>query len=178
MNGFSGTPSLEQRALKDHERPLVLKQRLGLMQRLSDDRGVSAVEFALVAPVLLLALLGSVDLGMAEYERMTMDHALRSGAQAAILDPGAASVLNKTQSTISRNFALNSTSTLSDKSVSVSATRFCACPEANSIEVACSTTCTGSAPTFVYYRLTAAKMYKGAILPTLTLSASAQVQIR
>jgi pilus assembly protein CpaE len=54
--------------------------------------GVSAVEFALVAPVMIGALLGMVDIGMAINERMSIDHVVRAAAQVAISDPGAATV--------------------------------------------------------------------------------------
>ncbi len=36
--------------------------------------GVLAVEFALFAPVLFFALAAAVDVGRAEYERMTIEH--------------------------------------------------------------------------------------------------------
>lgn len=54
--------------------------------------GVSAVEFALIAPVMIGALLGMVDVGMAIGERMSIDHVVRAAAQVAISDPGAATV--------------------------------------------------------------------------------------
>lgn len=48
---------------------------------LRDERGVSAVEFALTAPVLLISLLGVVDVGTAVYKRADMEAALRAGIQ-------------------------------------------------------------------------------------------------
>lgn len=54
--------------------------------------GVSAVEFALIAPVMIGALLGMVDIGMAISERMSIDHVVRAAAQVATSDPGAATV--------------------------------------------------------------------------------------
>ena len=52
------------------------------------EAGVSAVEFALFAPILFFALVAAVDVGLAEYERMTIDHVLRAGAQSAMVDQG------------------------------------------------------------------------------------------
>jgi Flp pilus assembly protein TadG len=56
--------------------------RLHFIQRfLRDERGVSAVEFALTVPILLISLLGVVDIGTAVYKRSDMEAALRSGVQ-------------------------------------------------------------------------------------------------
>ena len=45
------------------------------------DSGVSAVEFALVSPVLMFAFLGVADIGFLSYQRGDMESALRSGVQ-------------------------------------------------------------------------------------------------
>ena len=53
-----------------------------LIKRFSQDRrGVSAIEFALVVPVLLISLLGVVDIGNIVYQRGDMESALRAGIQ-------------------------------------------------------------------------------------------------
>jgi pilus assembly protein CpaE len=142
------------------------------------DRGVSAVEFALFAPVLIIALVTSVDLGLAEYERMTIDHALRTGAQSAMSDPGTTEVRRIAESAASRNFTVSSGSSLSAGALVLNVSRYCACPEATTTPVACSTTCAGLAATFIYYRLTAGKIYVGMIIPSITLQPSLQVQVR
>jgi len=49
------------------------------------DRGQSLVEFALVAPVLLVILLGVVDLGRAIYYYNTLSNLAREGARAGIV---------------------------------------------------------------------------------------------
>ena len=142
------------------------------------DAGVSAVEFALFAPVLFFALVAAVDLGVAEYERMTIDHALRAGAQSAMADQGADAVLKVVQSTASKNFTLSDQTAPSATALTVSVARFCACAENTGVEVACSTTCAGSSPTFIYYRLSGAKIYDGMTMPDMTLNPTVQVQIR
>ena len=40
------------------------------------------------------------------------------------------------------------------------------------------TICTGTVPTFIYYRMSAAKDYSGMIVPSFPLQAAAQVQVR
>lgn len=156
--------------------------RMGLRARLARWRrceaGVSAVEFALFAPILFFALVAAVDLGLAEYERMTIDHALRAGAQSAMVDQGPDAVLKVVQNTASRNFAISTQPTPSAKALSVTVKRFCACANNTAVEVACSTTCSGSAPTFIYYRLSGTKIYDGMIMPDITLGPTVQVQVR
>lgn len=141
--------------------------------------GVSAVEFALVAPILAFLLLAGVDLGRAISERMAMDHALRAGAQTAVADPGAAAVLEVIERTAETNFTLESEQTDGgDAPVRLTATKFCACPEAVDTAVTCTTVCTGSNPTFIYYRMTGAKTYTGWIMPAFDFDRAMQVQIR
>lgn len=147
--------------------------------RTSED-GVTAVEFAFVAPVLALALVAMADLGFALFERMTIDHVLRAGAQAAMSDPGEERVLQVLQSTLSQSAT---PSHLSFNTVK----RYCACPEDADVDPAiapdCTTvTCANSAPSYVYYRMEASKPYQAMslpeILPDFQLSSSVQVQVR
>jgi Flp pilus assembly pilin Flp len=55
-----------------------------------DQEGASLVEFALVAPVLLLVLVGILDLGRAVNAYVTVSNAAREGSHYAILHPTAA----------------------------------------------------------------------------------------
>ena len=57
----------------------------------TSDRGVSAVEFALVAPVLLMTLLGAVDFGRLFYLRQGLECAAQAGARYYVLNTTAAS---------------------------------------------------------------------------------------
>jgi Flp pilus assembly protein TadG len=59
------------------------------------DRGASAVEFALLLPVLLLLLFGIVDFGRAINAQITLTQAAREGARVAALGQSAASVQNR-----------------------------------------------------------------------------------
>ena len=141
--------------------------------------GVSAVEFALVAPVLGFSLIATIDLGRGLTERMAIDHALRAGAQSAFNDPGAPTVLEVVRSAAAMNFTLdNGMPVAGTDPLSVATIRFCACPENVGFAVACSTVCNGAKPTFIYYRMSAQKTYRGRLIPTMTFNRSAQVQIR
>lgn len=50
-------------------------------------RGTTAVEFALIAPVLMTMILGVLMLGMAYYEGATMQWSLERNMRAVMLDP-------------------------------------------------------------------------------------------
>ena len=54
------------------------------MQKLNE-RGVAAAEFALVLPVLLLILFGTIEFGMMMYGREIVTNATREGARAGIV---------------------------------------------------------------------------------------------
>lgn len=49
------------------------------------EQGQSLVEIALVLPVLLICLLGTVDLGRAVYADITLSNAVREGGRAAVV---------------------------------------------------------------------------------------------
>ena len=68
-----------------------LKRRLAGLGR--DARGVSAVEFALVSPVLILILAGAVDLGGAIYAKFQLDCAVNAAVDYAMVN---ASSVNST----------------------------------------------------------------------------------
>ncbi len=158
--------------------PSTLRKKAGELK--TSEAGASAVEFALIAPVLALGLVATADLGLAIHERMTIDHVLRAGAQAALADPGAAQVQKVLVSTLAQSPRLASATLPAVK-------RYCTCPENADVapEAApqCGTvTCANAKPQFVYYRLAAAKSYRPmslpAVLPVFELGSSMQVQVQ
>lgn len=162
-----------------------------LFRRLrSNQEGLAAVEFALIAPVLIFSLLASVDLGLAGYQRMALDHVVRSAAQAAMTDPGETGVKSVLQATASKNFSSGSIHvttdpvdpsigyTIESDPVNLAAKRFCACPDQADTAVTCSTSCSGTVPTYIYYQMSASKMFHGSVLPQFRLSTAVQVQAR
>jgi Flp pilus assembly protein TadG len=52
-----------------------------------DARGASAVEFAIVAPMLIVLLIGVVAVGWAIYSMVTVHYALEESGRALMLDP-------------------------------------------------------------------------------------------
>jgi pilus assembly protein CpaE len=145
------------------------------LSRLSgDERGVSAVEFALIMPVLLFALLATIDVGFAVSERMAIDHVLRAGAQRAMADPGRQPIVAVLESTA----ANSSGQTIADGALALDAARYCACPGNITAAVSCTHVCTGSVPPFAYYQISASKQYAGIILPKIPLDRTIRVQVR
>ena len=58
--------------------------------RRTDDRGASAVEFALVVPLLLILVFGIINFGVLFSQQLTMNNAVREGARRAVVaDPNA-----------------------------------------------------------------------------------------
>ena len=148
------------------------------------DGGNAAIEFALLAPLLVFACLAVVDLGFAINQRMAADHVLRVGAEAAMSDPGEATVQQVLQQTAGANFPTvsadpmpTSISTSSD-TLYLRARRFCSCPESRSTEVACTATCAAGKTPLAFYRLTAAKRYSGMLLPSTQINSALQVEAR
>jgi Flp pilus assembly protein TadG len=97
---------------------------LGALRTLRrDDRGVSAIEFALSTPFLLALILPLLDLGQAFSEQIRLNLAVQAGAQYASLN-----LWGGTSST-DIGAIVNAATTLSLSNVS--ATEYCGCPNAS-----------------------------------------------
>lgn len=132
---------------------------------LPSERGASAIEFALLVPVLVLALLGTVDVGRALTEQMALGSLLRTGAQTAMTGGD----LSRIEQVLHA---------AKDDSIALDVARICACPENVGTAVGCATTCSGPAPTAIYYHINAKKTFLGLFIPNIPLSRSLQVQVR
>ena len=151
-----------------------------------DDKGVAAMEFGLVAPILFFGLLSAIDIGLAVNERMEVNHVLRAGATAAINKSDEDVVLaimattgghiQSTRGGLNMSVSINGQGAAGDLSLTVN--QYCACPDATEVEVICSTICTGDVPTYVYYQLDGSKTYTGMIIPNISFAPSMRVQIR
>ena len=139
-----------------------------------DTSGVAAVEFALIGPVLVFGLLAMADVGMAVYQRMNIDHMLRSAAHHAIEDPGTPTVQG-----VLDGFAITDSLGLwGAGEITHHVARICACAEAPETPVTCSVTCANSQPTSIYYTMRSDLVVAGVILPAIHLQPTIQVQIR
>ena len=130
-----------------------------------DERGVSAVEFALVAPVLLISLLGVVDLGNVVYQRTDMESALRSGVQ-YFMNGG--DNLAKAEQVVTASW------TTKPAGVTIIAERFCLC---GTTEHACNAMCDDDTYPMSYNRIRATAVLPG-ILMENSYEAEQSVRVR
>jgi len=82
---------------------------LRLPRLLASRRGVAAVEFALIAPILIALLGASVDLGRAIIIAIRLETAVRSGAEFIVQNPSAANA--DVQTVVENAFGTGATAT-------------------------------------------------------------------
>lgn len=130
---------------------LVGKYHLRFGTVLRDKAGVSAIEFALVAPVIVIVLLGIIEFGSTLFDRTDMHTAVRSGAQY---------VMNGGRDVDEAgNIVLMSWSTKPETGT-VNVTRYCLCAED---EHACSLPCPDLSVPEGYIRIEASAMLGGLV---------------
>ena len=140
--------------------------------------GTAAVEFALVAPILMGMLVPVADLSMAFAQRMQVQQAAQAGAQYALLHPWNSS----SASNISN--AVTAASNLSGVSASPAPFQFCGCPNGSAIASAtCGSTCSDSTTAGYYVTVSARYTYTPAVPYSLlgssvTLSAQSTVRVQ
>lgn len=117
-----------------------------------DRSGVSAVEFALVAPVLLISLLGVVDIGNVVYQRADMESALRAGIQ-YFMNGG--DDLTKAEQVVTASW------TTKPEGVSVIADRYCMC---GTTVHACNTLCDDDTYPLSFNRIQATATFPGILM--------------
>lgn len=141
------------------------RQVAAQLRRLKDcEAGVSAIEFAFLAPVLIGGMLLMVDVGIAVGTRMEMDRNVRAGAQAAMS-------LNNSTASIEA-IMLASAEEAAELGASVALACTCAGAAAD-----CTTSCgSGEAPS-VFIDVTATRDFSGLVL-SRQLASHSRVQIR
>jgi Flp pilus assembly protein TadG len=129
--------------------------------------GAAAVEFALIVPVVLAALTGIVNYGLAMYNKMELVSAARAGAQQAIID--------RTDTTAIKNAVVNSTNagvTTSD----VTTTESYLCADGTVVTLS-TDTCVNNDPKQFYMTVTVNQNFTLLLLGT-TVSLSGSVKVR
>jgi pilus assembly protein CpaE len=144
----------------------------------ADESGASAIEFAIVVPVLVLACLATVDVGLAIGQKLDIDQGLRAASEAAMLDLGRDEVEDLAKAIASENSTIAPDGGGSATDLEVTVDRFCACPESVSAAVDCdSGTCADDASPYLFYRLTAEKEFASILLPAIPIRGSVLVQV-
>ncbi len=114
--------------------------------------GLAALEFALVAPVLLLMMTGAYDIGMAQWHRMQVTNAARAGAAFAGTHEWNAAAI--TQSVTE---ATDYPSITADPAPE----KYCGCPNVTLgiVATACGGTCPTGGPVGTYVKVSARASY-------------------
>jgi Flp pilus assembly pilin Flp len=67
-----------------------------------DERGIVAIEFALLTPVLIMLVVGLIDMGRVLHRQMTLDRAVRSAADYAVAIDATANLLDSVVAAVLR----------------------------------------------------------------------------
>jgi len=112
--------------------------RAFLRRFVRESDGSSVVEFALLAPVMLLMTLATFDVGNSISDRMAIDAAMRNGLQVAMVTGSLDDTLQMMETT--------AVAELGADQASFQVTQFCTCGTVTDTQVSCTNICTGSEP--------------------------------
>ena len=114
-------------------------------------RGAAAVEFAIIAPVLMLMSVCAIDLGVGFYRYMQVASAAGAGARYAAVNGFSSSTITT---------AITNATANSGITASPAPSQFCGCPTTSGIStVSCGSTCTGGATAGTYATVSAHASY-------------------
>jgi Flp pilus assembly protein TadG len=114
-------------------------------------RGVAAIELAIIAPILLLFLICTLDLGIGIYRNMQVQNAAQAGAQYAIAHGFQASSISS---------AVANATSFSGISANPAPNQFCGCAASTGItNTACGSKCSGGSLAATYVTVSAQGTY-------------------
>ena len=152
--------------------------RRALARLARGERGTSAVEFAVAAPVLVALLVPVADLGMAFAYQTQVQQAAQAGAQYASLHPW-----NSSSPTAIANEVL-AASTLSGLAATPAPSQSCGCPSGSTVTAAtCGSTCSDG-QTAGYYVVVNAQYTYTPVVPysvlgsSVTLTAQSTIRVQ
>ncbi|MEQ8665982.1 MAG: TadE/TadG family type IV pilus assembly protein [Rhodospirillales bacterium] len=132
------------------------------------DDGAAAVEFAILAPVMIVAFSGIVGYGMALLDEMDLVSATRSGAQLALIDSSDTSAIQN---------AVVAATGLGITTSDVTTTEFCECADGST--VTCGLTCSDGSDNRYFMTITATFDHTIFLIGnTVTLTGSTTVRTR
>jgi Flp pilus assembly protein TadG len=128
------------------------------LRRFAADRGdgcsgIAAIEFAIVAPTLVLLFICTADLSLGIYRKMQVQNAAQSGTAYAML-------YGFTQTSISS--AVTNATGYSSVAATPQPAEFCGCPSASTgvTSIACTSTCPSGATPGTYVTVSAQATYR------------------
>ncbi len=149
------------------------------VQTWKDVTGASAVEFALVLPILLGMLIPLVDLGFGFYAQMRVQNSAQAGAQYAIIHGW-----NNGVNITAIESAVSNATTLASVTASPAPSQACGCASGTSIApIDCNSTCPDGATPGSYVTVNAQASYSP-LIPypimgnSVTLSAQSTVRVQ
>jgi Flp pilus assembly protein TadG len=145
--------------------------------------GVSSIEFALTAPLMLILLMPVVDLGMGFYRQMQVTDAAEAGAQYALTN-GAAIIANFAGSVSTIESKVTNATTLSGLTATPAPSESCGCPGSTGVVAAtCNSTCSDGKTAGTYVTISASANYTPILRYSIfgtpsTLTASSMVRLQ
>ena len=145
-----------------------MTRRGGFFRRLAaSEDGPSAVEFALLSAILVPMMLGLVDYGLAEFKKMELVGAVRSGAQYTLLK-------GYDEDTVES--IIGDATNIDSADLTISSSEFCECLDDTSIS-ACGDSCDDGESNQKFVSITATYEFTPIILPTtITITESTTVR--
>ena len=117
----------------------------------AETEGAALVELTIVAPMLVMMVVGTMDLGLGVYRKMQVEHAAQAGAQYAIVN-GLSSANIST--------AVTNATTFAGITASPAPSEFCGCPSTTQVTAAsCAATCGDGTPAGQYVTVSAKATY-------------------
>lgn len=136
-----------------------------------DRRGVAALEFALIVPVLLLMFLGMVDIGFSFYERSRLNQATRETAEATTYTRDAARLTQILQSELAALGPPIGGGTYVGDPVTLD----CAC---SGTTVSCYSNCSDGTPAGIFATIRAEVTHNAFILGAMHLESNLLIRLR
>jgi hypothetical protein len=158
-----------------HSDRVHLPARALLSRGIGDIRGVAAIEFAIIIPMLLMMVICTVDLGMGIYRNMQVQNSAQAGARYAMTQSFDATLISN---------AVSSATGLQGIVASPPPAQYCGCATSAGIApVTCGSTCPAGAVYGTYVNVAAQGSYTPIIPYPLiashfTLKAQANVRVQ
>lgn len=141
---------IQKLSFRTRDRLLSAVQRY-LRAAVRDTRGVAAIEFGLMIPVLSLMVVSVTDIGLAVYRKMQVEDAAQAGAQYAISHGFDTSGISSAVTSATNSTAITA---------SPPPVQFCGCPTSTGVStVSCGTVCTGGVQAGTYMTVSAQATY-------------------
>ena len=157
-------------------RTKVFSQVRSAVDSVRDNReGLSGIEFALIAPVLILSFIATADFGLAIYAKMEVENAAQAGTEYAARN-------GYTSSSVTS--AVTAATSMSGVSATPAPSQFCGCPSTSGVTTAtCNTNCASGAAAGTYVSASAQATYTTIIsypgIPaSYTFSSTSTVRIK